>query len=240
MEIKFGKVKPTSSNSLNFPSLQNRIDENFFNAENVENENPKQKQEAPGLRLNDYDSNILEKSAYQDLPDEMFKIEHRIDILEKTLLKINNEIEALKSLGADIQISELQERKQKIEQEIIKLSQEYSNLGISAKISGQIASAVTFTSNKKMNPFSNFSTFFSKKVLAKISKKFGYSQSIKESLTKLSDINTGVDELINLQTPYGENVSRYEKLTAYLNKANVLQSQISKNINQMTKKNELK
>lgn len=236
MEIKFGKVKPTTNTSLSFPSLQNRIDENFFNAESTENENQKQKQDAPGCRLNDFDSNILEKSAYQDLPDEMFKIEHRIDILEKTLSKINNEIEALKSLGADIQISELQERKQKIEQEIIKLSQEYSSLGISAKISGQIASAVNFTSGKKQNPISSFSNFISKNVLAKVSKKFGYTQSIKESLSKLSDINSGVDELINLQTPYGENISRYEKLTAYLNKANVLQSQISKNINQITKK----
>jgi len=59
---------------------------------------------------------------------------------------------------------------------------------------------------------------------------------MKEALEKLSNINLSVDELIKMQVPYGETIDRYEKLTAYLNKANVIHSQISRNVNDMTKR----
>ena len=57
---------------------------------------------------------------------------------------------------------------------------------------------------------------------------------MKEALEKLSDINANVDELITMQVPYGETINRYEKLTAYLGKANMLHSRISKNLKEMT------
>ncbi len=59
---------------------------------------------------------------------------------------------------------------------------------------------------------------------------------MKEALENLSSINTSVDELVNLQIPYGKKIERYEKLTAYLNKANVIHAQITKNMNEIAKK----
>lgn len=234
MEIKFGKVRPNNSPILT--SLTARSDGNIFAASsNLEQKNEQQKQ-AFSPRINDYDSNILENNAYQDIPDEMLKIEHKMGILENILNKMNNEIDALESLGANIQISELKERKLKIEQELIEMNRKYAQLGLSAKISGQITSAINYTSNKKSSTLSKFKLFLSKKVLARISKKFNYSQNMKEALDNLSNINTSVDELINLQAPYGETINRYEKLTAYLNKANIIHSQISKNMDAMSKK----
>jgi len=236
MEVKFGKIKPNSVNIFSTQPVNNRSGANFFGANSEEKkEEPKRETLASGTRINDFDSSILENNAYQDISDEMFKIEHKMGILENLLVKINNEIEALESLGEEIQIYDLKDRKQKIEQELIDLNKKYSELGLSSRISGHIASAVNFTSNKKSSSFSKIKKFISKKIFAKLSKKFNYSQDMKEALGTLSNINSSVDELINMQVPYGETLDRYQKLTAYLNKANVIHSQISRNMNSLAK-----
>lgn len=238
MDVKFGKIKPNNKASNIFvTSSANCSEENFF-ISNSNKDNEQQKQTFIP-RINDYDSNILEDNAYQLISDEMFKIEHKIGVLENNLLKINNETDALRTLGAYLQVAELEERKQKIERELVELNKKYSELGLSSKISGQIAAAVNFTSNKKTNVFFKAKNFLSRKILAKISKKIGYNQAIKEALENLCNINSGVDELIKMQIPYGETAKRYEKLTAYLNKANVIHSQISKNMDNIAKKKSL-
>lgn len=237
MDVKFGKITPCGIGNGNIIWKSSADShENFFTSNSHANqEETKQETSAKGSRINDLDSNILENNAYQTISDEIFKLEHKIGLLENILSKIENEIEALKSLGYVMQISELEERKQKIEQELAELNKKYSELGLSAKISGQIASAMNFTSKNKYT-FSRLKFFISKNILAKISKKINYSQNMKEALEKLSSINTNVDELIKLQVPYGETPKRYEKLTAYLNKANVIHSQISHDIENITNK----
>lgn len=231
MDVKFGKIK--SSGNMFLAASTEKPAENFFATNSDTPKKQEQKQFSP--RINDYDSNILEDNAYQTMPDETFKIEHKISLLEESLTKMINEIEILENLGYDIQVYNLKNQKQKIEQELVELNKRYSELGISAKISGHIASAVNL-SNKKMYYLSNLKRFLSKKLLSKFSKKFNYRQTITEALDNLSNINSNVDELINMQTPYGENINRYEKLTAYLNKANVIHAQIYNNVDKLTKK----
>lgn len=234
MDVKFGKVKPNNNIFLNSSAAPS--DENFFISNSSSKQDNSKQTQSFSVRINDYDSNILENNAYQLLSDEMFKIEHKISNLENTLSKICNEQEALQTLGAYMQVEELEERKQKIKIELAELNKKYSELGLSAKISSQIANVVNLSSNKKMNIFSRTKIFISKKILAKISKKFDHNQTMKEALENLSNINSGVDELFKLQIPYGETNKRYEKLTAYLNKANTIHSQISKNIDAIAKK----
>lgn len=233
MDVKFGKIRP---NSQNLPSEPHAIqtEANIFAVKKESKETritPKS-----GAKINDYDSTILENNAYQNIEDDMFKLEHKISLLEDNLSKLNGEIDALESLGYLIQVSDLKERREKIKQELIELNKKYSELGISAKISGQIASVIGFTSKSKKSSISKVQNFIAKKVLSKISKKFNYSQNMKEALENLSNINTSVDELVNLQIPYGKKIERYEKLTAYLNKANVIHAQITKNMNEITKR----
>lgn len=233
MDVKFGKLRPNYNTAISQSS--NSADGNFF-VENSQQEESEQQPSTIGLRINDYDSSILENNAYQLLSDDMFKIEHKMNMLENTLVKINSEITALQSLGAAIQISELIERKEKIERELAELNKQYSELGISTMISGQIASAVNFTAKKRRNFLSKTRTFISRKILAKISPKICLNQAIRDALENLCNINLGVDELIKMQIPYGETSKRYEKLTAYLNKANTIHSKISRNLDSLTKK----
>ena len=234
MEVKFGKIRPNNNIFIN-SSASNPEDNFFATNQNTQPQLP-QNTSTPGSRLNDFDSDILENNAYQGISDETFKLEHKIGLLENTLTKLQNEIEALESLGYDIQISDLKERKRKVEQELIALNKKYAELGIGARLSGHIASAANFSSKKKTSSFSVIKNFIAKKIFAKISKTFDRNQLMKEALGNLSNINTSVDELINLKVPYGETINRYEKLTAYLNKANVIHSQISRNMNSITKK----
>jgi len=243
MDVKFGKIRPSSN--FYAEELVQDSGENFFASASTslsESQTNNQSIHSSGNRINDYDSNILENNAYQTLPDETFKIEHKIETLEKSLSKINTEIVTLEGLGYEIQIHNLKNRKQEIEQELTELNTKYSTLGLSTKISGQISSAINLASNKlnsakENNVFSKTTDFISKKVLAKVFKKIGYAQTMKEALGNLENINSSVDELIKMQTPYGETIIRYEKLTAYLNKANIIHSKIYRNINFKSTKN---
>lgn len=233
MDVKFGKVK--SYNNIFLSASEGEAVTNFFAPNSNQNKHKEQTHQSFSPRINDLDSNILEQNAYQEMPDELFKLEHKIGMLEQLISKLDTEIETLGNLGYDFQIYNLKDRKQRAEIELAELNKKYCELGLSARISGQIASAVNF-SKKKIGIFSRIKRFFSKKVLAKLSRKFDYNQTISEALDNLFNINLSVDELINMRAPYGESISRYEKLTAYLNKANILHSQINKNINKITKK----
>lgn len=228
MSMEFGKLK---AHNFLLTSLTGRNDANFFESNSKQNEEQQQsKAQTSGSRINDYDSNILENNAYLTISDEMLKIEHRIDILEKMLSKLNTEIDVLQSFGYMVQITDLKHRREKILDELAELNEAYDKLGLSAKISNQIASAMSFTSNKKATAFSKFKAFIIIKILARISKKFNYSQVMKDLLSKLTNINSSVDELVTMKVPYGEMTSRYEKLTAYLNKANTIHAKISKDM----------
>lgn len=233
MDVKFGKVKSFNNIFLSVPECETVT--NFFMPDSHSKNHKEQQNQTFSPRINDLDSNILEKNAYQEMPDELFKFEHKINMLEQLILKLNTEIETLESLGYDVQIYNLKDRQQKAENELAELNKKYCELGLSARISGQIASAVN-SSKKRNGIFSKIKKIFAKKILAKISEQFDYKQTISEALDSLFNINSSVNELININAPYGENITRYEKLTAYLNKANILHSQINKNINKITKK----
>jgi len=211
------------------------MDSNIFASNSKTNdENQKKEQnQSSSSRMNDFDSKILENNAYQAIPDEMLKIEHRLGILENSLAKVTNEIEALESFGDNVQVNELKHRKELLENELAEQNKKYSELSFGTKLSGQIASAVKFTSNKKTSTLSKVKVFIKKKILAKISKKFNNNENMKEALGKLSNINSNVDELVTMKIPYGETARRYDKLTAYLNRANVIHSQISQNLKEM-------
>lgn len=232
MSMEFGKLK---FNNILLTSLSNRSDTNFFESNSQQKKQEEKPQPASGSRLNDYDSNILENNAYMAISDEMLKLEHRIEILEKMLAKLNTEIDVLQSFGYMVQITDLKHRREKIQDELEQLNEAYDNLGLSAKISNQIASAMNFTSSKKSTFFNKFKAFIAINILSRISKKFNYSQIMKDLLSKLTNINSSVDELVTMKVPYGEKAYRYEKLTAYLNKANTIHARISKDMKDIMK-----
>ena len=147
----------------------------------------------------------------------------KISEKQKAITELNGKIKNAELYGTQTEMLSLRVRKQRLEQELFELNREYAN----KKIQTPAGELIKFPWIKKAQ------TFFSRKVLAKVSKKFNSIVFLGDSLEKLSAINKSVDELIEMKVPYGEKNDNYEKLTEYLYQANQLHSRISKTIGNM-------
>ncbi len=180
-------------------------------------------------RLNDFDGKILEEKAYNGIDNEILKLELQINYVENNIAKVNSEIQVVKDLKNSTGIAELEKRKERLMKELAFLNSHYQQLGVGANFSTQFSKAITFKPHIKL--LNDLKEIFTSQVLMKISRTFNRNYKLKQALETLSNINASVDELISMQTPYGETLKRYEKLTNYLNHANRIHSVISRSIN---------
>jgi len=182
------------------------------------------------IRLNALDSTILEDEAYQNIDDELFKTEYKINKLEGKINALNAEIAQAKEIKdyqkADILIM----RRRSLQAQLNKLNESYEKEGVSTKLSGELTNILTGKPKILTKIFDSCTNFMSNKLLPKISKTFKSGKTIKSALNKLETINKNVDEIVTTQAPYGESEERYEMLSDYLNSANMIHYSISKSI----------
>ena len=176
--------------------------------------------------LNGYDNKILEDEAYQEVNDEVFKIEYKISKLEDELRSIDSRIVAAKEIGDVYALTNLGNKKEQLGADIKDLYKIYNDISLSAKISGGVTNSLKSNISsykfKLLNLLSRLFSKFSCKVSSLI--------MLKQSLQKLESISKNVDELVSMQIPYGEASEKYLQLSKYILKANNIQSQISKHI----------
>lgn len=180
-------------------------------------------------RLNALDSTLLENEAYQDIDDANFKAEYRISNLEKRIKTLESDIIAAKNINDFQKVDILTMRKHSLQKELKILQKSYGNTDITTKLSEDITNILNIKPrgvNKVLNTIKNF---VSNKMLSHF-RSFNSSQDVKTALAKLKTLNRNVDELITMQTPYGEADEWYDKLSDYLNTANVIHFQISKTV----------
>lgn len=181
----------------------------------------------PIKRLNGYDSAILNKTNFEEPEGEELSIEYRIKDKEASLKDLNAKIKVADNYGTQNEALSLKAKRQRIMQELdtLRKQQMYGGrvLGEKKKFSHQ-----EFKS--KMPMIYKVQEFISRQVLARVSKKVNSVVTLTDSLEQLSEISKSVDELIDMNVPYGEKVQNYEKLTSYLNQANVIHSKISKSL----------
>ncbi len=210
-------------NNRNFFNVSpiNSVKQNpFTSSENILEE-PKSAVSNPMQnRLNGYDSNILNDKTLPQGNSEKLKLEYKISEKQKALTDINGKIKNAELYGTQTEVLSLRVRKQRLEQELFELNREYAD----KKIKMPKGEVFELPWIKKAQ------TFFSRKVLAKVSKKFNSIVFLGDSLEKLSAINKSVDALIEMKVPYGEKNDNYEKLTEYLYQANQLHTQISRTL----------
>ncbi len=176
-------------------------------------------------KLNDYDSNLLNNNSVNELSDEFINLEYKIAEKTEMLDAINTKIKGAELLGKLLDVMELKIQAKTLEKEIAELKEQYSKRNFAEKLAG---SAIK---QKKNEPVViRMQKFISKKIIAKVSKKFKSIMDLSDSLDTLKSINQNVDELIAMKVPYGETTASYEKLTAYLYRANKIHSQISKSM----------
>ena len=181
-------------------------------------------------RLNALDSTILVNEAYQNIDDEVFRAEYQIEKLEEELHSIEKEIEQAKAINDFQKVDILVMRKHAIKSKLATLSGNYGRTDVSAKLSDGIASVLSNKPKFFTKVINSCISFVSEKILPKVSKKYDSGRNIKTALSKLETLNKNVDELVTMQTPYGEADERYDMLTNYLNRANVIHYNISKTV----------
>lgn len=194
------------------------------------------KQATSPFHIDGYDSTMLEDRAYLKLDDEMLKLEYRINQLEEDLMIINDEILAAINIDDHSRTEFLQTKRENIKKELERLNNKYFDIGAMSKFTTIISNIFRKKSSKEKTLLQKINYFIEKYVFATLSKRLNFTFNLKESMSKLSDINRSVDELISLRIPFGGLTGRYEKLTNYINKANDIHAMIAKNVNEFEKR----
>ncbi len=200
----------------------NKDDSNFFmqSEETLSLSNHSE----PPRRLNDYDYNILREDAYKDVTDETFKLEYKISKIEAEIKDIDRQILAAKDIKDYDLVENLFSRKKMLIEDYKYLSDIYNSTSLSAKISGGLVSKV----KEQVRGIKRRLNDAGENIIARMPGRMASLFELKKSLAKLSNINKSVDELMSMQTPYGETIDRYEQLSKYIVKANNIQAEISK------------
>lgn len=213
-------------------NLHNKItntDNNFF----INEENPNTssfRQSVSAKRLNDYDYNILKDEAYKDISDDIFKLEYKISQMEEDLKTLDIQIKTAQEINDFVTIQKLTEKKNILIYDLSKIKNDYHDKSVSTKLSSGISDVISnnnlgnlFKIKPILNKFINFT-------LSKIPTKLSNFLEFKQSLDTLKNISKNVDDLMTMQIPYGEADLKYQQLSKYIVKANIIQSEISKHL----------
>lgn len=173
-------------------------------------------------RLNELDTKILESGKEIDSATQSLKLDYLIKEKEGQLFEINKKIQNAQNSGDQQELFTHRAKKQRLETELLDLRRQYATRDLNSKYPAKNSS------NKSLKFLNKCKKFVQKYVLARVSKKINSLVQLSDSLEALQDINSNVDDLIKIKTPYGETVRNYERLTEYLSKANKIHSQISK------------
>lgn len=180
----------------------------------------------PIKRLNGYDSTILNNTKFDEQNTEEVSIEYRIKDKEATINDLNEKIKLADTYGTQNEALGLKAKRQRLMQELSSLRKEQM-------YGGRVLGEKKFSHQhfrKNMPVIYKVQEFISRQIMARISKKVNSVVTLSDSLDKLSEISKSVDELIDMNVPYGEKKQNYEKLTEYLNQANAIHSKISKSL----------
>lgn len=209
-----GATNPFSTDSF---EMKNNSDNPFF----VNQNSPDNTKPVVGKRINNYDSVILNNSS----GDIQEGIDYRVREKESQLRELDSRIQAADSYGTQNEGLTLRAKKRRLLQEIesLKRQQKYSNRTLGGGSGSK-------SHSKRFSLVRAFIRFISKNILAKISANVKSVVVLSDSLEKLSEINSSIDDLLDMNVPYGEKKQNYETLTTYLNQANVIHSKITKSL----------
>ncbi len=178
-------------------------------------------------RLNGYDINMINDFGANDSADDtVIKLGVEIAKLEESLDELRTKIAATERLGKLPDVLKLKIKEKELERELAEIKSVYAQKKSLTKpiLKNKLKKRVDMPLIRAIQ------RFISRKILAKISKKFNSIMALSDSLEMLSGINKSVDELIEMKVPYGEHLENYQKLTTYLYKANQIHSKIQKSM----------
>lgn len=180
----------------------------------------------PIKRINGYDSAILNKTNIEEPEGEDLSIDYRIKEKESVVKDLDAKIKVADNYGTQNEALSLKAKRQRVLQELDTLRKQQMYGG---RVLGE-KQAFHQSFKEKMPVIYKIQEFISRQILSRVSKKVKSVVILSDSLEQLSEISRSVDELIDMNVPYGEKVQNYEKLTEYLSQANMIHSKISKSL----------
>lgn len=180
----------------------------------------------PIKRINGYDSAILNKTNIEEPEGEDLSIDYRIKEKESVVKDLDAKIKVADNYGTQNEALSLKAKRQRVLQELDTLRKQQMYGG---RVLGE-KQAFHQSFKEKMPLIYKIQEFISRQILSRVSKKVKSVVTLSDSLEQLSEISRSVDELIDMNVPYGEKVQNYEKLTEYLSQANMIHSKISKSL----------
>ena len=212
------------STTNKFSNISNQVDDTNFFTKSETVKIPDIKQSMPLRHINDYDLNILRDGAYNDVEDEVFKLEYKIAKIEDEIKNVNKQLQMAEEIHDYYEFEQLTSRKKLLEKDLNILTDLYNEAGISAKISGNITSKIRGHFINAVRDFLSLGEI----ILSKFPGKISSVIEIKNSLKTLENINKSVDELMKSKYPYGEASEKYNQLSKYIARANTIQAEIYK------------
>ena len=167
---------------------------------------------------------------YKDVSDELLKLEYRISKLESEYQNIDNQIQSARDISDYDTVEYLINRKKQIYEDLVSLAQIYNEKSLSSKISGGIFNILSPKIQNELKKLNNKLKSIKDTLLSNLPGRLSSVQEIKKSLNKLENINKSVDELMTMQTPYGEAGDKYEQLSRYITRANAIQAKIARTL----------
>lgn len=213
------------SRDYNFSAV-NPFSNNFETSSQPAKEIKTQPATNPIKRINGYDSAILNKTNIEEPEGEDLSIDYRIKEKESVVKDLDAKIKVADNYGTQNEALSLKAKRQRVLQELDTLRKQQMYGG---RVLGE-KQAFHQSFKEKMPVIYKIQEFISRQILSRVSKKVKSVVTLSDSLEQLSEISRSVDELIDMNVPYGEKVQNYEKLTEYLSQANMIHSKISKSL----------
>lgn len=213
------------SRDYNFSAV-NPFSNNFETSSQPAKEIKTQPATNPIKRINGYDSAILNKTNIEESEGEDLSIDYRIKEKESVVKDLDAKIKVADNYGTQNEALGLKAKRQRVLQELDTLRKQQMYGG---RVLGE-KQAFHQSFKEKMPVIYKIQEFISRQILSRVSKKVKSVVTLSDSLEQLSEISRSVDELIDMNVPYGEKVQNYEKLTEYLSQANMIHSKISKSL----------
>ena len=213
------------SRDYNFSAV-NPFSNNFETSSQSAKEVKTQPATNPIKRINGYDSAILNKTNIEEPESEDLSIDYRIKEKESVVKDLDAKIKVADNYGTQNEALSLKAKRQRVLQELDTLRKQQMYGG---RVLGE-KQAFHQSFKEKMPVIYKIQEFISRQILSRVSKKVKSVVTLSDSLEQLSEISRSVDELIDMNVPYGEKVQNYEKLTEYLSQANMIHSKISKSL----------
>lgn len=213
------------SRDYNFSAV-NPFSNNFESSSQLAKEVKTQPATNPIKRINGYDSAILNKTNIEEPEGEDLSIDYRIKEKESVVKDLDAKIKVADNYGTQNEALSLKAKRQRVLQELDTLRKQQMYGG---RVLGE-KQAFHQSFKEKMPVIYKIQEFISRQILSRVSKKVKSVVTLSDSLEQLSEISRSVDELIDMNVPYGEKVQNYEKLTEYLSQANMIHSKISKSL----------